>query len=308
MKGTLSPTSSTYNPWLHRYAIVLAVCTLFLVVAGASVTSKEAGLSVPDWPLSYGQLIPNMSGGVLFETGHRLVAQVVGILTIILAIWLARTEKRPWMRKLGWVALGCVVFQGLLGAATVLMLQPPPVSIFHACVAQLFFSLTVAIALFTSRGWQRGPEFVDDYGWPSLRSLAIITPALVVGQIALGASFRHRALGLMPHIIGAMIVPLAILLTATFVLHQFSTHSALRTAAKTLLGITLAQIFLGIAAYYARLQAAENPLAMVLLTVAHVAGGGLTLAATIMLSIQIRRNLRVPAAERAESRHAAVTS
>jgi cytochrome c oxidase assembly protein subunit 15 len=278
---------------LHRYAIVLAVCTLFLVVAGASVTSKEAGLSVPDWPLSYGQLIPNMSGGVLFETGHRYIATVVGMLTIGLAIWLSVAERRPWMRKLGWIAVGGVVFQGLLGAATVLLLQPPPISVFHACVAQLFFSLTVAIALFTSRGWQSGPEFVDDYGWPSLRSLAILTPAMVVGQIALGAAFRHRALGLMPHIMGAIIVPIAILLTATFVLHQFPSHGALRTAAKTLLGVTVAQIALGIAAYYARLQAAESPLAMVLLTVAHVAGGGLTLAATIALSIQIRRNLRV---------------
>jgi cytochrome c oxidase assembly protein subunit 15 len=249
-----------------------------------------------------------MSGGVLFETGHRMVATVVGILTIGLAIWLTRVERRSWMRKLGWVAVGGVVFQGLLGGATVLLLQPPPISIFHACVAQLFFSLTVAVAMFTSRSWQAGPEFVDDYGWPSLRSLAIFTPVMVVGQIALGAAFRHRAFSLMPHIVGAMIVPIAILITATFVLHQFPSHGALRTAAKTLLGITLAQIFLGIAAYYARLQAAENPLAMVLLTVAHVAGGGLTLASTIALSIQIRRNLRVPAAEAARSHHAAVTS
>jgi cytochrome c oxidase assembly protein subunit 15 len=284
------------------------VCTLFLVVAGASVTSKEAGLSVPDWPLSYGQLIPNMSGGVLFETGHRYVATVVGMLTIGLVIFLTRVERRPWLRKLGWIALGGVVFQGLLGGATVLMLQPPPVSIFHACVAQLFFSLTVAVVMFTSRSWERGPELVDDYGWPSLRSLAILAPAMVVGQIALGAAFRHKALSLMPHIIGAIIVPIAILLTATFVLHQFPEHGALRTAAKTLLGITGAQVLLGIAAYYARLQAAESPLAMVLMTVAHVAGGGLTLASTIALSIQIRRNLRIPAAQRAESRQAAATS
>src|ERR1700693_4325122 len=99
--------------WLHRYAVLLAVCTLFLVIAGASVTSKEAGLSVPDWPLSYGQVIPEMTGGVLFETGHRMIATVVGILTIILAIWIASSEKgkakRGWMRRLGWIALSLVV-------------------------------------------------------------------------------------------------------------------------------------------------------------------------------------------------------
>ena len=292
------------NPWLHRYATLVAVCTLFLVVAGASVTSKEAGLSVPDWPLSYGQVIPEMTGGVLFETGHRLVAQVVGILTIILAVWISRVEKRAWMRRLGWLALGGVVAQGLLGGATVLLLQPAPISIAHACLAQLFFSVTVAIAVFTSRNWQQGPEPVDDYGRPSLRSLAILTPVLVWAQIGLGAGFRHRAFGLMPHVIGAMIVPLAILLVGMFVQQQFPKHRALRRAATALLIITMSQVLLGLAAYLARINAAEYPLSMVFATVAHVATGGLTLAASVVLAIQIRRNVRVPVPETADARQA----
>ena len=296
------------TPWLHRYATLVAVCTLLLVLAGASVTSKEAGLSVPDWPLSYGQVIPQMTGGVLFETGHRMIATVVGSLTIILAIWIARVEKRRWMRKLGWIAVGGVVAQGLLGGATVLLLQPAPISIAHACLAQLFFSVTVAIAVFTSRNWQQGPDPVEDYGWPSLRSLAILTPHLVLAQIALGAGFRHRAFGLMPHIIGAMIVPLAILLVGMFVLQQFPRHRALRPAAVALLSITGVQVLLGIGAYFARLEAAAYPLAMVLTTVAHVATGGLTLAASVVLAIQIRRNVRVRTSETAEASQQVATS
>src|SRR5678809_1372804 len=98
------------NPWLHRYATLVAVCTLFLVIAGACVTSKVAGLSVPDWPLYFGHVVPAMPGGVLFETGHRMIATVVSILTIILAIWIARVEKkRVWLRRLGWSALSLVV-------------------------------------------------------------------------------------------------------------------------------------------------------------------------------------------------------
>src|SRR6202012_5645886 len=120
MRAYVNPrNNSLYSPALHRYAVTLAVCTLLLVVAGASVTSKQAGLSVPDWPLSYGQVMPQMTGGGLFEHGHRMVATFGGMLTVGLAIWLSLTEKRAWMRKLGWAALGAVIVQGLLGGLTV---------------------------------------------------------------------------------------------------------------------------------------------------------------------------------------------
>jgi cytochrome c oxidase assembly protein subunit 15 len=278
--------------WLHRYAILLAVCTLFLVVAGASVTSKEAGLSVPDWPLSYGQVMPQMTGGVFFEHGHRMVATTVGFMTIILAVWLARVENRRWMKNLGFIALGAVIVQGGLGGLTVKLLLPPVVSISHACLAQLFFSTTVAIAVFTSKSWLEGAEIVEDHGWPSLRSLAILTPSMVLVQIALGAAFRHRAIGVLPHVLFSTVVTLVVLFTATFVLHQFPEHRPLRSAAKAVLGVTFLQVMLGVAAYYTRLQAAEEPLAMVLTTVAHVATGGLTMASSVVLSIQILRNVR----------------
>lgn len=294
------------QPALHRFTILLAVCTLFLVVAGAAVTSKEAGLSVPDWPLSYGQVMPPMIGGVKFEHGHRMVATFVGMLTIVLAIWLQRADSRPWMRKLGWISLAAVIFQGLLGGLTVRLLLPPAVSISHACLAQLFFSTMLAITIFTSKRWQDGPEPVDDHGWPSLRALSILVPTMVLAQVALGAGFRHRAFTVMPHVVGAMVVTLAVMFLSLFVLHQFPSHRSLRPAALATLGITFLQVFLGIAAYFARLEAATRPLAMVLSTVAHVAFGALTLAATIVLSIQIRRNVRAHVA--VENKHAAVAS
>jgi cytochrome c oxidase assembly protein subunit 15 len=280
---------------------------LFLVVAGASVTSTESGLSVPDWPLSYGQVLPEMTGGVLYETGHRLIATTVGLLTIVLAVWLQRVDPRPWMRRLGWAALGAVVIQGLLGGITVLWLQPPWVSTAHACLAQLFFSTTAAIALFTSRRWLRGAQTVADYGWPSLRTLAVVAPALVLVQIALGAAFRHRAIGLMAHLGFSVVVTMVLLAVGVFVLTQFPKHEALRKAAHGMLGITSLQVFLGIAAYYARLAAAESPVQMVIVTVAHVANGGLTLAFTILLSIHIFRNVQARAGESA-AKPAAVAS
>ncbi len=289
MKAYVAPR---YNPSLHRYAITLAVCTLFLVVAGASVTSNQAGLSVPDWPLSYGQVMPQMTGGVLFEHGHRMVATFVGMLTIGLVIFLAKAEPRRWMRNLGWIALGAVILQGLLGGLTVLLLLPPAVSVSHACLAQLFFSTIVAIAIFTSRSWQEGPRLVDDYGVPSLRGLSLILPVLLLLQVALGAAFRHGAMTVLPHVVGAMLVAPSILIVCAFVLHQFPDHQILRKSAVALLAITVAQVMLGIGAYFARLNAATSPVAMVAVTVAHVATGALTLAASIALAIQIRRNVR----------------
>jgi cytochrome c oxidase assembly protein subunit 15 len=219
------------------------------------------------------------------------------MLTVGLAIWLSRREQRAWMRKLGWTAVAAVIVQGLLGGLTVLLLLPPAVSVSHACLAQLFFSTTVAIAVFTSRNWFEEREMVNDYGRPSLRSLALTAPVLVLAQIALGASFRHGAIGVMAHILGAMVVALAVLILGAFVLHQFPDHPTLRPAAVAMLAITLLQVVLGIAAYWARLQAAEKPLLMVIATVVHVATGALTLASTVVLAIQVRRHVRAASAE-----------
>src|SRR6202451_815957 len=183
---------SKYNQSLHRYAVFTACCPFLLLIAGALVTSNDAGLSIPDWPLAYGSLTPPMVGGIRFEFTHRVIATCIGILTIGLAAWLCKAEKRPWMRWLGLVALGAVIAQGILGGMTVLMFQPPPVSAAHATLAQLFFSTVVAIAVFTSSWWNREVEEVDDPGTPRVRSLIVWTLVAVFLQLILGAAFRHK--------------------------------------------------------------------------------------------------------------------
>src|ERR1700681_4955525 len=100
---------------VHRFAVFTAVCTFLLLVAGALVTSNDAGLSVPDWPLSYGSLTPPMVGGIFYEHGHRMIASFVGLLSIVLAVWLWRLESRSWLQWLGVAAVGAVVAQGILG-------------------------------------------------------------------------------------------------------------------------------------------------------------------------------------------------
>jgi len=224
-----------------------------------------------------------------------MVATTVGFLTIILAFWLWRAEERRWLRRLGWFARLAVIVQGIFGGLTVIYQLPKAVSITHACLAQLFFSTTVAIALFTSPVFKRGAEIVIDEGTPSLRTLAVLAPVTILCQLALGAAYRHKALGLVPHVIGALVVTGVVLIVAMFALQQFPKHTALKNAALAMIVITLIQVFLGIAAYMSRIYSVESfgPQAvMVIFTVLHVAVGALTMAASVVFSIQVLRNVR----------------
>ncbi|MCC6585209.1 MAG: COX15/CtaA family protein [Bryobacterales bacterium] len=278
---------------LHAFSVFLAICTLFLVVAGASVTSKEAGLSVPDWPLSYGQVMPPMKGNVFYEHGHRMVASTVGFLTIILAIWIAKVDDRKWMKWLGLAALGGVILQGVLGGMTVLFMLPKPVSISHACLAELFFSTTCAIALFTSDAWRRRSLPVDATSF--ITRNPVVLPLVTLGQVALGAAFRHKALDVAYHAVGAAVATGVILYTVISILLNHPNHAPLKKTALTLLTITFAQVFLGVGAYMSRVVTADAPQpmpVMVLFTVAHVAVGALTMAFSVLMTIQIRRHVR----------------
>src|SRR4029079_16695575 len=170
---------------MHRFAKLLAAATVVLILAGSLVTSHDAGLSVPDWPTSYGWNMftfpPSMwVANILYDHGPRLIASTVGFLTIVLAIWLWIAERRSWLRWLGVAALGAVIAQGLLGGLTVLLFLPPAVSTAHAGRAEIFFCLTVAIALFTSPGWKARDGGPDDL---LLRRLATENTLLGYAQI-----------------------------------------------------------------------------------------------------------------------------
>ena len=299
-----------YNPGLYRWSILLACCTLLLVVAGGLVTSRDAGLSVPDWPLSYGKLMPPMEGGILYEHGHRMVAETVGLLTIVSAIWLFRSERRKWLRWLGVIALAAVIVQGVLGGLTVIMLLPWWISTPHACLAQLFFSTTVAMAMFTSSWWLRGPTLVNELPKYPIRELSLAAPLCVLAQLALGAAARHKAIGSIYHISAAPIVTGVILWISLRILLHYAENRELRVASIGLLAITFCQVFLGIGAFMSRIAYADAvqpmPL-MVTFTVLHVAVGALTMAASVTLAILVHRNVPAAAREFAVTRATAVS-
>src|ERR1041384_5019422 len=190
----MSPLPGEFHPGLHRFALGLACFTPLLLLAGALVTSTGSSLSVPDWPLSFGTFFPRMEGGVLFEHGHRLIAGTVVCLTLGLALYAQKVEQRAWVRRLAWAALGAVLLQAVLGGVTVLLHLPTQVSVAHAGLAQIFFCLTVSLALVTSAGWiqERSRRLAAS---PLPKTAAAVT-GLVYLQIVVGAVTRHSGAGL----------------------------------------------------------------------------------------------------------------
>jgi cytochrome c oxidase assembly protein subunit 15 len=278
--------------------------TFLLIIAGALVTSNDAGLSVPDWPTSFGSLykIPHLVGGIKFEHTHRMIAQFVGFLSIVLAVWTWRADPRRWMKYLGASALGLVIAQGVLGGLTVLFYLPPAISSAHAALAQTFFCVVVLIALFTARGWVEETPRIgreNDEGRPSLFTLALLSIFVLYVQLILGAMFRHHGLSWWPHLLNAATVAIVLPWTSIRALSRYSGIDAVRRPAITMLALLIAQLCLGFVAFLTRVawghDAVQPELPMVVSTVAHVAVGALLLATTAVLAVQTRRHL--PAVE-----------
>ena len=281
---------------LNRFAVFAASATFCLILAGALVTSNDAGLSVPDWPLSYGQWMPPMVGGIFYEHGHRMIASFVGLLTIILAVWLWRAEPRRWVRWMGLGAVFAVIAQGVLGGLTVLYFLPAPISVGHACLAQLFFSLMVSIALVTSGSWRQetgGADLYDEQS-PGLRLLAIMVNTAVFAQLAMGAAFRHKALGITPHLIGAGVVAFLVVWSLSAVMSRFPQDAGLRSWVLRLNALVMLQLVAGAAAYWIRIATAEAPQPlppMVWITVLHVGLGALVLALSVVFTWEVYRRV-----------------
>jgi cytochrome c oxidase assembly protein subunit 15 len=290
---------------LHRLAVLTAASTLVLLFVGGLVTSTGSGLAVPDWPLSFGQVFPPMVGGVLYEHGHRLVASAVGCLMLVLALWTVLREPRPGVRALALIALFAVIVQGVLGGVTVLYKLPLAVSVTHACLAQIFFCLTVTLAVVTGRDWQAARTPQPSPVQPALPVLAGMTTGLVGCQLLLGALMRHMGAGLAipdfplafgrllpplvtPHItvhfahrVGALVVSAAVAWTVTRVLRRHGGEAALRRPALIAAALVLLQVSLGALTIWSRRA--------VVPTTAHVAVGAALLATCLVITLRASR-------------------
>lgn len=273
---------------LHRSAWAVVALTLLLVITGAINFSNSSITHPATQALTPLQLV------------HRGLAVIVGILTIGLVFAWSKVPNRPpsgpWVGQLGWSALGLVVVQAALG------LTAPSAAVLHAIFAQFFFGLSIAIVVVTSAAWSKEGELVADHMRPPMRVLANITLILVLIQIMLGASVRHKLLNVVSHMGFAVLVALSAMMLGMCVLHQAPEHRKLRSAAIHLMIVVGIQVFLGFSAFVLQVMDAETALAGVIVTTAHVTTAALTLGATVMLTLQIQRYMRAAAPQREGAR------
>lgn len=314
------PESLQPSPRLHFLARLTAVCTAVLIFAGALVTTTGSGLSVPDWPLSFGTLFPPMVGGVRFEHTHRLIAGSVAILTVVLCASFMKHERRRSVRIIAGLAVVSVLLQALLGGLTVLLRLPPPVSVAHGTLAQTFFCLVIALAVMTSPRWSEALPLPPSDGGPPrnlslLRTVSLVTTGLIWAQLVIGATMRHLHAGLaipdFPLNFGGIVpvfwspmiavnylhrlMALGVLVfsTGTFVLVRRASlgHLPPGRASTRLLHLVLAQVLLGASVVWTTRS--------VIVTSLHVLNGALVLTASLALTLWI---FRLTSGEAAEQR------
>jgi len=276
---------ATFHSGVHTFALFVVAWAALLLCAGALVTSEDAALAVPDWPLSYGSITPPMVGGIAFEHSHRVIAAILGLLIIALAIVLWRKDERPAVRWLGVAAVGGVILQGVLGGLTVLKLLHYWLPVMHACLGQLMFVALVAIAVVTSHWWVSERPQYEDKASPAIHTVVILNASAIFLQIALGAAFRHKYSPATPHVVWAMGVLLVASWTAIQLRKRFSNSPEISRIRALLHGIVGVQLLLGIAALWTRMQSATDPQPLppvIITTVVHTVFGAVLFATSIL--------------------------
>lgn len=285
---------------VHRVALLTAGATLALLFIGGLVTSKGAGLAVPDWPTTFGYNLffypwAKMIGNIFYEHMHRLVASTVGLLTMMLALLFWFYESRRWLRALGIAALALVIVQGVIGGLRVILLEET-LAILHACVAQAFFALTVSLALFTSREWKEEQRKTEAPDSARVARLCVLTTALIFVQGIFGAVLRHSGTRLDVHLLLAALVALHVFLLARRIVRSHSSQPRLLRPAVLLSMLLVAQLALGLASYLGKFTSSTGlpAPAVAALTTTHMITGALMLATSLILTLRSYRSFRLP--------------
>ena len=280
---------------LSRLSIAAVICTLWLILVGGSVTSNDAGLAVPDWPTTFGENMfayppSKWVGGVFFEHTHRLTGAAVGVVMILLAVLTQIRERRAWVRRFGWIMLGGVIVQGVMGGLRVTELSIT-LAIVHGCFAQLFFCSTVCLVMFMSKGWTDARP--DSANVSALwKRVALATSFVIFCQLIAGACYRHLDVGLAYHIIGAVAVTVMVCFVAMWVSGEQHDQPLLMRPVKVLGVLLVVQLVLGVGTYMATAGMASDRPARFLewaVPTLHVPVGAMMFAASVALAAGVYR-------------------
>jgi cytochrome c oxidase assembly protein subunit 15 len=227
-----------------------------------------------------------MVGGIRYEHSHRVIAGILGLLSIILAVWVWAKDERRWLRWCTVMAVVGIAAQAVLGGEVVRQLLHYWLPVAHACFAQIVFAVLLSIAVFTSRWWISDQPQLEDTGSPSIHVLAIANAAVIYLQVILGAGFRHKEIPVWPHMVGALIV-LGMVIWLAAVLRRRFEKSAAISKTRILLHVILGtQLLLGLGAYWSRLTTADAPQPMplmVTLTVLHTVVGAILFGVSVLI-------------------------
>jgi cytochrome c oxidase assembly protein subunit 15 len=272
---------------VRRFAALTAAMTLALILAGGFVTTTRTGDTIPTWPKSWGQF----EGGWWVEWSHRALAGTVALLVAGLAVLLHLRETRPRVRRIGWVALGAVVLQALIGGLRIHTVAPVPVAIVHACFGQLVFCAMVAVALFVSETWRR--TRLDETA-AAARRMGMVATCFAFLQLVAGAVTRHTGAGLAVHLAGAGGVLLFVSLFASRLM-----MTPLKRGAQLLMAVLGIQLLLGAATWAITAAGFErshqSPLYQIVTISAHVAVGASLLATSLGVTLMCHRGADAPA-------------
>jgi len=288
--------------WRLWFAGLVCLAVLFLILLGGLVTTLEVGLAVPDWPNTYGYMmflypLSKMVGGIYYEHAHRLFGSLVGLMTMVLAVWTWRREARSWVRFYAAALLGLVVAQGVLGGLRVIRLETE-LAVVHAVVAQSVFTVTAAMTLFLTRTWRTGRS-VEGAWAVRLRLLSVVLTVTVLLQVVSGAALRHFGWGLHLHLLLAAAALSSAAILAQKVLAQPSGVPLLPQLGMGLLMLMVCQVMLGMGSwmFWRADSGLQPPLSAVLVTTAHVVLGAFILATATLVLLLVFRFTAASAAE-----------
>ena len=257
---------------------VVATLAASLIIAIGGLVTTAASLSTPS------------TAFLLTPTGHQRVAEIAGTLVLLYLLWAGIQGRTAAVKLTALATIGALIGAGALGFLRgVGAGVSPGIGTLHATLGHLVVTGVVTVGLLSSRIVNRPIEPLEDYGWPSLRSLGKLAPILVFTQVVLGAAFRQGAIGLMPHIVGAMAVSLFVLMVGAFALHQFPHHRPLAPASRVMLGLLFTQAFFGLASFTVRSMTELPPEALLVVTGVHVVVGAWLLAASTAMGILVLR-------------------